>query len=107
MQSKKFLYFCKLGSAVTNRSLFLLFFQIKPGSSMSLSGGRKLRGMPRGRGGGGGRIAPYTKDGGERAEKRGALPVEGSRFKSKASAPTVAQIEGDRLNDLSLKGRKA
>lgn len=47
----------------------------------------------------GGRIAPYSKDGGHKARSKGA--TDPSRFKSRTQAPTMDQIQQDRLTSLA------
>jgi intron-binding protein aquarius len=44
-----------------------------------------------------GRIAPYTKDGGRRAHDKGGSESGTTRFKPRHSAPTMDQIQSDRL----------
>ena len=63
------------------------------------------RGHNRGRGGHnrGGRIAPYTKDGGRKAQDKGGTDFGPKKFKSRASFPTMDQIQSDRLTQYAQK----
>ena len=44
-----------------------------------------------------GRIAPYTKDGGRKAQDKGGTESGPKKFKSRQTFPTMDQIQSDRL----------
>ena len=69
-------------------------------------GGPNRGGSPHRGGGGhnrGGRIAPYTKDGGRKAQDKGGTEFGPKKFKSRASFPTMDQIQSDRLTQYAQK----